>query len=191
MFPPRKNRAISESYSMKQAHLIKTTVTLLWIALLLAFACSWRETGSGDESKMDKDRLVKSDKEWSGVLPRDRFDVLFKEKTEPSFSSELNKEKRRGTYICAACLQPLFSSAAKYESGSGWPSFTDHLAGSIETKRDFKLIYPRTEYHCSRCGGHQGHLFNDGPLPTGKRYCNNGLALIFVPEGESIPELRQ
>ena len=90
----------------------------------------------------------------------------------------------------AACNQPLFDSSKKYESGTGWPSFWEPLPGGIATKTDFKLIYPRTEYHCSHCGGHQGHVFTDGPQPTGKRYCNNGVALLFVVRGEKLPALR-
>lgn len=176
---------------MKRTHSIKRTLRFSWIALFLVFACSGHERGAGEESSMHKDRLNKSEKEWRDVLPVDRYDILFREKTERAFSSQLNQEKRKGTFICAACFQPLFSSTAKFESGTGWPSFFEHLPGSIETKRDFKLIYPRTEYHCSRCGGHQGHVFGDGPPPTGKRYCNNGLALIFVPEGDPLPGLRQ
>jgi peptide-methionine (R)-S-oxide reductase len=132
-----------------------------------------------------------SDPRWRNVLDADRYSVLFEESTERAGTSPLNHEKRAGTFCCAACHQPLFASTAKYESGTGWPSFFQPLdAGSIGTKRDFKLFMPRTEYHCSRCGGHQGHVFGDGPAPTGQRYCNNGLALIFVPEGEPLPPLR-
>jgi len=103
------------------------------------------------------------------------------EGTEPRWSSALNNELRDGEFICAGCDLPLFTSETKYESHSGWPSFYDHIEGHIETKRDFKLIWPRTEYHCARCGGHQGHVFDDGPKPTGQRWCNNGLALRFIP----------
>jgi peptide-methionine (R)-S-oxide reductase len=134
--------------------------------------------------------LHKPKSEWKRLLEPARYAVLFEEATERAFTSTLNDEKRAGTFICAACFLPLFSSAAKFDSGTGWPSFTYPIEGHIATKRDFKLIFPRTEYHCARCGGHQGHVFDDGPRPTGQRWCNNGVALLFVVEGEDLPELR-
>ena len=128
--------------------------------------------------------------EWREILDADRFHILFKEGTERPFTSPLDKQYDAGTYVCAACFLPLFDSEHKFDSGTGWPSFTQPIEGRIATKRDFKLIIPRTEYHCARCGGHQGHVFNDGPPPTGQRWCNNGLALLFVPADEPLPELR-
>lgn len=134
--------------------------------------------------------LTKSKSAWKALLPPDRYVVLFEEDTERAFSSPLNDEKRSGIFICAACFLPLFNSAHKYDSGTGWPSFRDVLPGAVGTRKDFKLVWPRTEYHCARCGGHQGHVFDDGPPPTGLRYCNNGLALKFVPGTEALPPLR-
>lgn len=127
--------------------------------------------------------------QWKRRLAPDAYAVLFEEATERPHSSELNKEKRDGQYICAACNLPLFQSKWKYESGTGWPSFFDADKEHLGFKTDYKAFFPRKEYHCARCGGHQGHVFKDGPRPTGLRYCNNGLALKFVPEGEALPEL--
>ena len=136
------------------------------------------------------DKLTKPHSEWRQLLPPDQYAVLFEEATERPFSHALNEEKRAGTFLCAACDLPLFTSDAKFESGTGWPSFSEAIQGNVDTKTDFKLILPRREYHCGRCGGHQGHVFSDGPQPTGQRWCNNGLALRFVPAGEPLPALR-
>ncbi|MDA1107167.1 MAG: peptide-methionine (R)-S-oxide reductase MsrB [Proteobacteria bacterium] len=127
------------------------------------------------------DKIVKSDVEWKALLTPAQYNVLRDEGTEPPFSSPLNNEKRKGQYVCAGCDLPLFTSDMKFDSGTGWPSFYTALPGAVETKTDFKIIYPRKEYHCARCGGHQGHVFNDGPKPTGQRWCNNGVALKFIP----------
>lgn len=135
-------------------------------------------------------KLAKPHDQWKKILPAASYAVLFEENTERPNSSPLNTEKRKGTFVCAACNLPLFKSEQKYDSGTGWPSFFDVIPGAVERKRDFKMILPRTEYHCARCGGHQGHLFDDGPKPTGSRYCNNGLALNFVETDKTLPELR-
>ena len=182
---------------MKYSFSRRTLLSFLGVAgasATLPFALS---AMSGDASKQELNPksdgefpVEKSAEEWLQIVGRDRYAVLFEEATERPGSSPLNKEKRTGKYICAACNQPIFSSEAKYESGTGWPSFFRAIDGSIGTKQDFKLVWPRTEYHCSRCGGHQGHLFPDGPEPTGSRYCNNGLALKFIPADEQLPQLR-
>lgn len=128
----------------------------------------------------DPKPLDKPHDAWRTELPDDSFQVLFEDDTEPPFSSHLNLEKRAGLFVCRACALPLFTSEMKYDSGTGWPSFFTSIPGHLATERDFKIIIPRTEYHCVKCGGHQGHRFDDGPAPSRERWCNNGVALKFI-----------
>ena len=134
--------------------------------------------------------ISKSEQQWKALLEPARYQILFEEGTERPFSSPLNNEKHAGSFVCAACFLPLFDSDHKFDSGTGWPSFTQPIEGHIATKKDYKLVLPRTEYHCARCEGHQGHVFNDGPAPRGERWCNNGLALLFVAKDDALPALR-
>ena len=131
---------------------------------------------------LSMEKLELTDIEWQTRLSSEEYYILRKEGTERPGTSILNNEKRKGTYYCVGCQQPLFSSDMKFDSGTGWPSFFDYLPNALEFKTDFKLVIPRKEYHCSRCGGHHGHVFKDGPEPTGLRYCNNGLVLNFIPD---------
>ncbi len=161
---------------MNRRNFLLTTLAITATPLLTP-----RVHGNSERTPLGKiEKLELSDEQWRKKLTPKQYYILREAGTESPFTSPLNREKRRGTYVCAGCDQPLFSSEMKYESGTGWPSFFTVLPDSVETKLDFKLIYPRTEYHCARCGGHHGHLFNDGPKPTGERYCNNGLALKFI-----------
>lgn len=183
--------------TLKRRDFLKRTSPLL--AAPLAWPGAWRALAGavpgeanvpGDARTQEIEKLEKPLSEWKRILPKEQYAVLFQEATERAGTSPLNDEKRKGAYLCAACFLPLFTSEMKFDSGTGWPSFTAPIAGRIDTKLDFKLILPRTEYHCIRCGAHQGHIFKDGPPPTGQRWCNNGVALRFVPDGEALPPLR-
>ena len=129
----------------------------------------------------DVSPIARSDAEWRQMLDPAAYDVLRHEGTERPFTSPLNDEHRLGVFVCAGCALPLFTSAMKFESGTGWPSYFTTIPGAFATKTDHQLIMARTEYHCAKCGGHHGHIFDDGPQPTGLRYCNNGVALRFIP----------
>jgi peptide-methionine (R)-S-oxide reductase len=126
--------------------------------------------------------LKLSKDEWRKRLDPLAYNVLREDGTERAGTSPLDREKREGVFVCAGCGLPVFTSAMKFDSGTGWPSFFTTIPGAFGTSRDFKLIFPRTEYHCARCGGHHGHVFDDGPPPTRLRYCNNGAALKFIPK---------
>lgn len=129
--------------------------------------------------------VVKTEEEWRQSLSPEAFRVLRQHGTERAGTSPLDKQYGKGTYICAGCGQPLFTSDTKFNSGTGWPSFFDPIENGVETSTDRSFFMVRTEVHCSRCGGHLGHVFDDGPAPTGKRYCMNGVSLEFMPESET------
>jgi len=136
----------------------------------------------GTQVPSASDKLNLSKDEWRKRLDPKAYDVLREEGTERAGTSPLDNEKREGVFVCAGCGLPVFTSAMKFNSGTGWPSFFTTIPGAFVTKTDYKIIYPRTEYHCARCGGHHGHVFDDGPAPTRQRYCNNGVALKFIPK---------
>ena len=165
---------------MNRRHFLsRTFFTVAGVAALRQSMLADAQGPAVASAKIDK--VVKTTDEWRKLLTPAQFSVLRQEGTEPPFTSPLNNEKRKGRFVCAGCDLPLFESRTKYDSGTGWPSFWQPIPGAVETKTDFKIGYPRDEYHCARCGGHQGHVFDDGPKPTGLRYCNNGIALKFVP----------
>jgi peptide-methionine (R)-S-oxide reductase len=167
--------------NMKRRDFMRLTVSGLGLAVL---APMLRISDSFAAEIVQK--LTKTNAEWKRILSPAQYNILREEGTEAPFTSKLLKEKREGTYACVACDLPLFLSSQKYDSGTGWPSFFDAIDNHLGTTTDYKLILPRTEYHCARCGGHHGHVFEDGPRPTGLRYCNNGIALKFIPKGSSL-----
>ncbi len=155
---------------------------LLGGGAVLLSGCSQAELGAAPaDPYSDSEWRRLSEAEWRERLSPEAFRVLRKEGTERAFTSPLDTENRRGVYHCAGCDLPLFTHEMKFDSGTGWPSFFTHIDGAMKTKPDYKMIIPRTEYHCARCLGHQGHVFGDGPPPTGQRWCNNGVALTFRP----------
>ncbi len=175
---------------MQRRQVIRTLASVAGV--FAVFACDRNAAASAAvpvTSAGDFPPLIRTRGQWRELLPPNRYAVLFEEATERPFSSPLDREKRAGTFICAACSLPLFLSKDKFDSGTGWPSFTRSIPQRTASRRDMKLVLPRVEYHCARCGGHQGHVFDDGPPPTGQRWCNNGLALEFVPSTEKLPPL--
>ena len=154
------------------------------VVLILLSIFLWSCNVNSQQTKSKKKYPIeKSNEAWKKALTPKQYYVLREAGTERPFSSKLNKEYRTGTFVCAACDTPLYASTNKYDSGSGWPSFDKEISGNIEFDVDYKIGYARTELKCNTCGGHLGHMFNDGPKnTTGKRHCINGVALKFVPE---------
>ncbi|HUW29279.1 MAG TPA: peptide-methionine (R)-S-oxide reductase MsrB [Sulfuriferula sp.] len=169
------NQGLNEASNYGQTHILKLAAASASVPLLIALP--------GQAMAAERiEKLVRSNAEWKKLLTPEQYYILREDGTEPPFSSPLDHETRDGLYLCVACDLPLFPSRFKYDSGTGWPSFYDVLPGHVETRIDHTLLVPRTEYHCARCGGHHGHVFHDGPKPTGLRYCNNGVALKFIPD---------
>ncbi len=184
---------------MKRRKFLRLLFAVLsYIGLTARFRSAWAAAATGNKSldsirnnwkallarnanvTLSIEPIQKSKAEWKQTLSDAQFYVLREEGTERPFSSPLDHEKRAGVYVCAGCTLPLFTSEMKFDSGTGWPSFFTSIPGHLATKKDYLLIVPRTEYHCVHCGGHQGHVFDDGPPPTGQRWCNNGVALRFI-----------
>ncbi|TMJ66840.1 MAG: peptide-methionine (R)-S-oxide reductase MsrB [Alphaproteobacteria bacterium] len=163
---------------LNRRHILLAGISAAALAAMARLAIA----GPSEKTAATTFEVTKSEEEWKKLLTSEQYYVLRKHGTERAGTSPLDKQYGPGTYACAGCDLPLFTSDMKFESGTGWPSFFTTIPGVFETKKDFHLIYPREEYHCTRCGGHHGHLFEDGPKPTGLRYCNNGVALKFIPK---------
>jgi peptide-methionine (R)-S-oxide reductase len=174
----RKISAVRPTYGLHIVEALAMTRRHL-LAMLSALGLV-QQVAQAQPASSAIEALRLTDAEWRARLSPAQYDVLRHEGTERAGTSPLNAEKRQGRFHCAGCELPLFGSETKFESGTGWPSFFAPLPGAVLTKTDFKLGLPRTEYHCARCEGHQGHVFGDGPAPSGKRYCNNGVGLRFV-----------
>jgi peptide-methionine (R)-S-oxide reductase len=173
---------VPEPHATSKSTVIETISRRTWliggVSIAVLTGLWWMQDDGADAATFE---IVKSDDEWRRSLSGPAYQVLRRHGTERPYSSPLNQEKRKGTFHCAGCDLPLFSSETKYESGTGWPSFYRPLANAVGTSIDRSLLMKRTEVHCRRCGGHLGHVFEDGPKPTGLRYCMNGVALKFVP----------
>jgi peptide-methionine (R)-S-oxide reductase len=174
--------AVRETYAINpKSTAIETMTRRAWLVggggVAVLAALWWMRGGSADAGTFE---IVRSDDEWRRLLNPAAYRVLRQHGTERPFTSRLNAEKRQGTFACAGCELPLFSSETKFESGTGWPSFFKPLPNAVATSSDRSLLIPRTEVHCARCGGHLGHVFEDGPKPTGLRYCINGVAMTFA-----------
>jgi peptide-methionine (R)-S-oxide reductase len=166
---------------MNKRYFLEASAALVGTALLSRYISSNQRSGIIMAASNTEFEITKPEDEWRTILTPEQFRVLRKHGTERAFTSPLDKEYTAGTYVCAACELPLFTSETKFNSGTGWPSFFQPIAGVIATTVDRTLFMTRTEVHCHRCGGHLGHVFDDGPAPTGKRYCMNGVAMKFIP----------
>ncbi|AFZ22668.1 methionine-R-sulfoxide reductase [Cylindrospermum stagnale PCC 7417] len=163
---------------MDKRYFLQISAALVGTAFFLRYINRSSETMATSKTEFE---ITKPEEEWNKTLTPEQFYVLRKHGTERAHTSPLDKQYTQGTYLCAGCELPLFTSETKFNSGTGWPSFFNPIEGAIATTVDRTLFMTRTEVHCSRCGGHLGHVFNDGPAPTGKRYCMNGVALKFIP----------